>query len=82
MEVKERVILPKEADVARAVHTAADESESGFSPGHWSFLVGFKDAFHTCPLRAEERQLVVYKDSDGVYHGSRAVQFGPSLDWL
>jgi len=42
------------------------------------FSIDFRDAFHRCPLRQEERQFVVCKDSYGFYHVSRVVQFGLS----
>ncbi len=40
--------------------------------------VDFRDAFHTCPLRQDECQFVVCKDSYGSFHVSRVVQFGLS----
>jgi hypothetical protein len=40
--------------------------------------VDFRDAFHMCPLKHDERQFVVAKDSYGWYHVSKVVQFGLS----
>ena len=78
MTVKERVILPKISDIAQSIQYLAKLNEG------WSDMllelvsVDFRDAFHMCPLRPDERQFVVAKDSYGWYHVSKVVQFGLS----
>ena len=78
MTVKEQVILPKISDIAQSIQYLAKLNEG------WSDMllelvsVDFRDAFHMCPLRPDERQFVVAKDSYGWYHVSKVVQFGLS----
>lgn len=78
MSVKERVILPKITDVVSALHALARKNQGWSDVQFELFSVDFKDAFHMCRLRQDERQFVICKDSYGLYHVSKVVQFGLS----
>ena len=78
MDVRERVILPKISDVAQSIQHLARLNEGWSDMTLELVSVDFKDAFHMCPLKQDERQFVVAKDSYGWYHVSKVVQFGLS----
>ena len=78
MDVKERVILPKITDVATSIQRLLCRNRDYERQELELVSVDFKDAFHMCPLRQDERQFVVWKDSYGCYHVSKVVQFGLS----
>ena len=68
MDVKERVILPKISDVAQSIQYLAKLNEGWSEMSLELISVDFRDAFHMCPLKHDERQFVVAKDSYGWYH--------------
>ena len=64
--VRERVMLPKITDAV-----------AGLNRVRRHLMVGEEiEAFHTLPLRSEDRGFVICKDLHGKYHISRVVLFG------
>ena len=75
-KVRERVLLPKITDAVAALNRVRQGMDMQSDDELEMFSADFRDAFHTLPLRKEDRCYVICKDMHGKYHVSKVVLFG------